>query len=135
MDEFGKLESPEDLSRADLLDLDYENWQWMNWTIWLTEMKLPQPQKPRTLMLNSYPIIIEAAKRGAGFALGWRHLVDEELASGSLIKPIEGSVKTRYGYYIVTPHNQFMTPAAMAFSNWIKQEQTETIGKATFYNQ
>ena len=118
----GNPVEPENLSGADLLDLDYENWQWMNWTIWLTEMRLPQPQKPRALRMNSYPLLIEAAKRGAGVALGWKHLVDEDLSTGHLIKPVDASIKTSYGYYIATPHNQALTPASVAFLSWLQNE-------------
>lgn len=127
LDEVGKFDGPEDLSRADLLDLVYEDWQWINWTIWLTEMNLPQPQKPRALVLNNYPILIEAAKRGAGIALGWRYLVDEELTNGTLVRPISGSFKTRYGYYIATPHNQTMASSVRAFVDWLKDERAFTV--------
>lgn len=111
--------APEDLARADLIDLEYEHWHWMNWAIWLTERNLPLPAAPRALRIGNYPALIEAARRGQGIALGWRHLVDEYLADGSLVRPVDGSVKTRYGYYVAWPYNQSLSPAAEAFRDWL----------------
>ena len=68
---------PERFADMDLLDLEYENWHWMNWTIWLTEQGLPLPAKPRKMISNSYPSLIDAAKSGEGFALAWRGLHEQ----------------------------------------------------------
>ena len=112
-----------DLARAKLLDLDYEQWHWMNWAIWLSEMALPPPNAPRKLRMNNYPILIDAAKRGAGIALGWRYLVDDDLDRGLLIKPVKESVKTKYGYHIAWPYNDNMSHAVASFKEWLDTER------------
>ena len=113
----------EELSRATLLDLDYERWQWMNWTIWLTEMGLPLPDSPRRLRTNNYPLMLEAARRGSGVALGWRHLVDDDLASGVLVKPVEDSIATHHGYHLVSPFSQDPEETLVVFRNWVLEER------------
>ncbi|MGI9406066.1 MAG: LysR substrate-binding domain-containing protein [Hyphomicrobiaceae bacterium] len=115
--------TPETLVRSELLDLEYEHWHWMNWAIWLTEMKLPLPDAPRKLRVNSYPLVIDAAKRGAGIALGWRYLIDNALADGSLVRPVEGSLRTRYAYHIVWPFNEKQSPTAASFKDWLITER------------
>lgn len=104
-----------DLPNCTLLDLEYEHWHWMNWAIWLTEMDLPLPQGSRKLRTNNYGLVIEAARRGAGVALGWQHFLDDDLASGALVRPVRGSAKTRYAYHIVWPFNEDLSPGAAAF--------------------
>ena len=110
------------LSQSNLLDLEYEHWHWMNWAIWLTEMNLPLPDRPRKMRINNYPLIIDAAKRGAGIALGWRHLIDDDITNGSLVRPVEGSVKTHYAYHIAWPFNDTISPVAERFKEWLIKE-------------
>ena len=68
------------------------------------------------MRINNYPLIIDAAKRGAGIALGWRHLIDDDITNGSLVRPVEGSVKTHYAYHIAWPFNDTLSPVAERFN-------------------
>jgi len=111
------------LPEARLLDLEYEQWHWMNWAIWLTESQLPLPTRPRALTFNNYPLVIEAARRGHGVALGWRHLIDADLERGTLVRPTETAVRTRNAYHIVWPFNATLSPAAEAFGAWLRAER------------
>lgn len=90
---------------SDLLDLEYENWNWMNWTIWLTEKKLPSVKLNRKITSNNYAFLIDAAKNNLGIALAWRHLHENDLASGSLIAPFPESVISANGYHLAWPFN------------------------------
>lgn len=112
------------LADADLLDLEYENWHWMNWTIWLTEQGFPLPVRPRKMISNSYPSLIDAARSGEGFALAWRGLHEEELGSGSLVAPFSNTVKTGNGYHLVWPYNQPVNTPDQAIRNWLINEHS-----------
>jgi DNA-binding transcriptional LysR family regulator len=112
----------DELPVADLLDLEYEQWHWMNWAIWLTETGLPLPDTRRKMKMNNYPLVIDAACNGAGLALGWKRLVDDHLANGTLVTPFAETVKTQNGYYVIWPFNTEMAPIAEAFHNWIMAE-------------
>jgi len=107
---------------ADLLDLEYEQWHWMNWAIWLTETGLTLPDRRRKMKLNNYPLVIDAARNGSGLALGWKHLVGDHLANGTLVQPFAETVKTQNGYFLIWPFNTAMTPIAAAFQNWTMEE-------------
>lgn len=91
----------QDLLGADLIDLDYIHWNWMNWSIWFTEAGMAQPQARTLLRTNSYTAQLDAARHGLGVALGWRHLLDEDLQNGTLIRPIPEHVTTQFGYYVL----------------------------------
>lgn len=90
-----------DLLEAELIDLDYIHWNWINWGIWLTEAGL-DPARARTLLrTNSYMALLDAARAGLGVALGWGPLMDQDLASGRLIRPLPTSARPAYGYYLL----------------------------------
>jgi len=98
------VSTAQDLLQADLIDLDYKQWNWMNWGIWLTEMDLSPSEAKVLIRTDSYAAQIDAARAGLGIALGWSELLDEDLAAGRLVKPIEARVQTSYGYYLLLRH-------------------------------
>ncbi len=125
----GPLESVDHIRSHQLIDLEYERWSWMNWSIWLTEKGASLGTEQRTFQCNTYPVVLEAARRGQGIALGWRGFVDDNLTSGALVRPLEDALQTRYGYYMVHRYNQTVSIEAEAFRNWLRAErlvQTET---------
>lgn len=95
------IQSREDLLTADLIDLDYMHWNWLNWGIWFTEVGLDPSQARTVLRTNSYITQLDAARAGLGVALGWRHLLDDDLAQGRLIKPVPDTIGTEYGYFLL----------------------------------
>ena len=105
-----------------LLDLDDGHWHWMNWRTWLSQSSINLPAHHRRFQVNSYPLLIDAVKNGQGIALGWKHLVDDELQSGALLKVTKESVATNLGYYLVWNENLPMDMTAQAFREWCKVE-------------
>ena len=95
------ITTPQDLLSAELIDLDYIHWNWMNWGIWLTETGV-DPAPARILMrTNSYTALLDAAKAGMGVALGWGNLCDGARNSGALVRPVAETVDTANGYYVL----------------------------------
>ena len=90
-----------DLLEAELIDLDYVHWNWINWGIWLTEAGLDPARANTLLRTNSYMALLDAARAGLGLALGWGPMMDQDLASGALIRPLPTSVRPAYGYYLL----------------------------------
>lgn len=95
-----RVETVDALCSADLIDLDYKQWNWMNWGIWLTEAGGDPAGANVVIRTNDYPAKINAARAGLGVALGWRHFVDEDIRTGRLVQPIPVSVRTELGYYV-----------------------------------
>lgn len=98
----GSIDSVSDLVTHQLIDLEDDHWKWTDWGIWLTEKSIELPTSRQRLSINSYPLVIDAACRSHGVALGWKYLVDEEISKGRLIRPIEASLTTGYGYYVLS---------------------------------
>ena len=125
-----------------LLDLEYESWSWMNWSIWFHEMGAGTFQSQELLRSNDYPLLIDCAKQGQGVALrgvraqigddlqqrlqgvalGWRRFVDEEIAESRLVAPVPFSVSTSFAYYRLQRHNQTVKPEAQEFEDWLLSE-------------
>ena len=110
------------MATAVLIDLEDEHWNWITWRIWLTELGIGRPAAHRPLSISSYPLVIEAARASQGVALGWRHLVDDDLESGRLVQPLTRSVATSFGYHLVRPTRAKPLPEALAFCGWVREE-------------
>ncbi len=110
------------LLQAQLIDLADSHWNWMNWRLWLGGNNIDQPLGNRTLQINSYPLVIDAACAGHGVALGWRYLVDDLIAKGRLVRPIELSLKTDFGYYLICRDNLQSDARVIRFRDWLKQQ-------------
>ena len=110
---------PGDLAQDVLLDLRGDRWDWVDWRQWLTEKGLPVPEDVQFLAFNSLPLLIEAACQGQGIGLGWRSLVDGLLEDGSLVKPIDMSLQTGRGYYVLRRANIRMSPETDVLFDWV----------------
>lgn len=75
----------EELVRETLLALDDDHPDWMGWTEWLAGAGVAGGPARRPVRINNYPALLQAAVAGQGIALGWRHLIDDFLAAGSLV--------------------------------------------------
>lgn len=111
-------QSPVDFTTETLIELEDEHWNWLNWRQWLTSQGVGVAAGPRSLMIGSYPLVVDAAVRGMGYALGWRGLIDEPLAQGSLVAPLAVTLKTRFGYYAVWPQGRAPLREAQEFIDW-----------------
>ena len=113
------IREPEDLFDEVLLDLRGERWDWVDWRQWLTENDVAVPDGVQFLSFNNLPLLIQAACRGQGIGLGWRSLVDDLLADRSLVKPIDLSLKTGRGYYVLKRAGIRMSPETKTLFDWV----------------
>jgi LysR family glycine cleavage system transcriptional activator len=107
------------LLQAELIDLEDNHWNWMNWRLWLGGNNIDEPLHHRNLQINSYPLVIEAACRGQGVALGWRFLVDDLINQGKLLRPLNESLKTDLGYYLIYRDIYQNEASVASFRNWL----------------
>lgn len=113
----------EQLVNEALLEQDDDHWDWMNWRTWLSHNDMHLPKGYRGFQVNSYPLMIDAARNGQGIALGWRYLVDSLVHSGELVTPANTTVKTGFGYYLVRKDDSAPETAVKRFCDWAKQRQ------------
>jgi DNA-binding transcriptional LysR family regulator len=122
LEQVQRLSDPGDLIAAQLIDLADENWTWINWRIWLTDHGVGLPVTHRALTIDSYPLVLEAARRGIGVALAWRNLIEADLSCGALVQPMAEQVRTRFGYYLAWPRSRPPSALARRCLDWILAE-------------
>jgi len=109
------------LLQAQLIDLADSHWNWMNWRLWLGGNNIDEPLGNRNLQINSYPLVIDAACVGQGVALGWHCLVDDLIATGRLVRPLNQSLQTEFGYYFICRENLREDPLILQLQTWLLQ--------------
>lgn len=111
-----------DLVSETLIDLEDDHWNWLNWRQWLTSKGAAATSGPRQLIIASYPLVVDAARRGFGVALGWHGLIDRDLAAGHLVTLLPHPLATEAGYYIVWPRHRKPSQETQAFIDWCLDE-------------
>jgi LysR family glycine cleavage system transcriptional activator len=91
---------PADLLGETLLALDDDHPDWTGWAEWLAEAGVEGGPARRPVRINNYPALLQAAVAGQGIALGWRHLVDDFLAAGSLVPLMPERAQGSGAFYV-----------------------------------
>jgi len=110
----------EELSRHPLIEVSSEHTEWLNWRSWLQHRGCGDLPITQSIVVNTYPLAIQAAVDGFGVALGWKYLVDLHLESGRLVKLWDNvSVVTESGYYLLVPDRHKSFPERDIVENWL----------------
>ncbi|PVZ41205.1 LysR substrate-binding domain-containing protein [Pseudomonas sp. CC120222-01a] len=99
-DEHGAPASLEDLARAALIDTDATLEGWMTWHTWFRALGYAPSKLEFTLRSVLYGNTVQAALQGHGIALGWSRMLQSQLATGSLVRVSEHSIKLKDAYYL-----------------------------------
>jgi putative choline sulfate-utilization transcription factor len=110
-----------------LLHLRGENSSnWFDWSGVFRKLGICSTPAPGQLRFDNYTLLIQAAIGGQGVAIGWRHLVDNLLAQGLLCRPIEQTVMSNLGYYVVLPQRKRRGVLIQQFVDWLMKEQASS---------
>jgi len=95
---------------------------WLNWTVWLETMQLPDLKPAGSLSFSQYDQTIQAAIDGQGVALGTSPLVRQLIRQGKLIAPLAKKSESSRAYYLVTSANAAGRPEVMDFAGWMVRQ-------------
>lgn len=96
-----KIEQPSDLLHHPLLHLAApDRAPWMTWQQWFTGYRLDYEPQATGTVLSNYMLVIQAALSGRGLCLGWKHLVDDLIVEGTLVRAFDGDIKSGRAYCI-----------------------------------
>ena len=115
-----QLRKPEKLVEGTLLYLDVTE-SWVSWPEWFRATCQREVQPGRRLVINNYPLLIQAALNGQGVALAWETLVDSYLESGLLVAPCEQQLVTESQFYLLEPQHTTKKPGIERFKHWLQQ--------------
>ena len=112
------------LMELPLLHLRGENSShWFDWSGVFRSLGIGTSPAPGQLRFDNYTLLIQAAIGGQGVAIGWRHLVDNLLAQGLLVRPINETALSSFGYYVVLPQRKRRRALIQQFVDWLMSEQ------------
>ena len=127
----GRLETPRDLASYPLISNSADDPTWTGWRDWFAAFAVEMPRKTSGLRCSFYTEAIYAALGGQGIALGWRHLVEDLLAHGRLVRLGDFSLQTDNAYFAVVPKRRRSSSAVRLFQTWL----AETIKKPSALRQ
>ncbi len=113
------LDRPADLRQHVLL---HEEQTMVDWETWLAAAGARDVDATRGPMFSHGDLVVQAALDGQGVALGRTPLVEDDLASGRLVKPFALSLAGEWAYYLVCPKATAERPKIAAFRGWLKDE-------------
>ena len=111
------------LTRHALIEVSNIHTEWLNWPTWLAQKDVDPDRIPRSTLVNTYPLGIQAAVDGLGVALGWGHLVDRHIRRGLLVRPLgTAHVRTHSGYYLLRRKDAPRHPERDIVAEWLIEE-------------
>jgi LysR family glycine cleavage system transcriptional activator len=93
-----------------------------NWALWAAAAGEPVPAKPKGTGFDLVLNLIEAARAGMGVAVVQLCMVEDDLASGRLVMPVDVSASTGRGYYLCRRRAQGAHAAADLFADWLVEQ-------------
>ena len=113
---------PADLLDETLLHLVQHDRNWVTWDKWLAAVGVDDMPTGRSLEFDNYLLLIQAALDGQGIALGGGRLAGDFLARGALVRPLETTMKSEQGFYLLIPNDIPLGAPATLFRDWILAE-------------
>jgi len=118
----GPLPGPQALLDETLLHLVEFDRNWVTWDRWLRSVGVVGAPRRRGLEFDNYLVLIQAALDGQGIALGGGRLADDFLARGALVRPLQATLRSEQGFYLVAPTEVPLSAPAALFRDWILAE-------------
>lgn len=93
-----------------------------DWKVWAEAERFDLAARPQ-VQLTDYNVVLQAALRGEGLALGRLSLIGELIAKGQLVAPFATVVRsTKAAYWLVRPSGRASSAPARTFAAWISDE-------------
>jgi LysR family glycine cleavage system transcriptional activator len=90
-----------------------------DWPLWLKTAGVDGIDLGRGPRFAYSELLLKAAAEGLGVALARRHLIDRDLADGTLIAPFDIVCETGYSYWLVWPRKRHTDRRVASFRQWI----------------
>lgn len=104
-----------------LLHMDHRDARWLDWPRWLELAGLSKHAHPVRFQYRNYPLMLNAAIRGEGLALGWHGLVDELVRNRSLVALAPQVQRPERGYVVAS--SRVHNPVIRSVVDWLMDDQ------------
>ncbi|MDL2401545.1 LysR substrate-binding domain-containing protein [Rhizobium mayense] len=113
---------PEDLLGLPLIHLEEPVRAACDWSEWFANAGVRYVPQPRRLTINDYVLVMQAVLAGEGIALGWQHLIEEQLRSGALVAVGGHVLNTNMAFHVVWPRSRELNTQAQRVRDWLIEE-------------
>ncbi|CAM3723248.1 Glycine cleavage system transcriptional activator [Pseudomonas reidholzensis] len=113
------------LSQVPLLDLDAQHWGarlWepMDWAYWFKQFGVAPTGNTQSMSFSHFSVLLDAVLQGQGVGLAWRHLVQHQLDTGVLVRPLpERLLAHDRKHYFVYNRDPAMEPRMLCMRDWL----------------
>jgi LysR family glycine cleavage system transcriptional activator len=101
--------------------IEYDR-NWVTWEAWLQNFGVPWKPARRGLEFDNYLVLVQGALDGQGIALGGGRLAEDFIARGTLVRPINATLGSNRGFYLLVPTEAPLSQPAKHFRDWIVSE-------------
>lgn len=116
-----------DLSQARLLHFREKHRVRFGWRDWLAATNTPFSDSSQPIVFSDALGSIGAAGLGHGIALGWPHLVLDDILKGNLQQVGDIRHATGKSVYLVASRRKELSPAARVFVDWMLKQMAADI--------
>jgi len=118
------LARPADLRRHTLIhnELTSQRGRPPSWTEWLQEAGVDKIDAVRGPLFDTTYMALEAAQAGHGVALAPAPLVERDIDSGRLVRPLALTLDNPYAFWIVCPRQNLQDEKIKAMTAWLLQQ-------------
>lgn len=102
---------------------------WADWSNWLDMTGLELPESTIRWKLGNYSLCIEAAARGVGVAMGWTWLLQDDFASGRLIRASDRHFSGPGRYFLTLSDFRNQKKITRQLGQWLLASD-QTIGES-----
>jgi LysR family glycine cleavage system transcriptional activator len=117
------IAAPEDLLALPLIQHRHRPWK-----LWFDAFGLQAPPPQGTVFEDSL-LVVESAAQGLGMALARSGLIEADLASGRLVRPLEAQVASELGFYVVWRPDSRKIARIAALRDWLSAEACASGGR------
>ncbi len=97
---------------------------WTDWSNWIDMTAMVLPDTTMRWKIGNYGLCIDAAKRGLGVAMGWVWLLQDELASGRLVRADQRHFRARGRYYLTLSDYRNQRQITRRVGLWLLESDT-----------
>lgn len=109
----------EELSQANLVQIDTCAWQCMDWLQWFGHLGIDYRPQEKAPVFNQLTLAYRAVQQGMGIGLAWTFMADEALAKGDLQRVTRFECVTGKGEYLVSLKHRKRSASAEIFWQWL----------------
>jgi DNA-binding transcriptional LysR family regulator len=121
---FGRPACVEDLLSHRLIHLEEPFRPAATWSEWFASAGIDGRRTPTGLQINDYVLVIQSVIEGQGVALGWRHLVEDLVGKGVLLRLTGHALATGKDFHVAWPRDRPLPEAARRVRDWLCRQRS-----------